>query len=432
MTYQVKHKKDQESVQATDDAAAEEQSEETPQEKAKADTDAKAWENNLKKTEWYKLFRFRTKDEMEDTAGVGASRWRNKSFVTDSVVMHTLQRRRVEKEPQRKRGKQRLSINRVYVPVRTTPNPASLDEKPKCGDIVVGIDPGARDVVAVRFGTVMGDNESVDWTPKRFRIPAKEWHRLSGRTKAWRKSVFHLDALHLNNKDGKRVSLAAYLRNLPVKTPSSVEGVVERAAAEGPVLHAQLALHRLPNALRAKARTGIQRERCLQRLGNRILRTCNSCKDVAHPDCRFFVLMGDGQAGALLGLGHPRAPQHQIVRALQRHPGLQFHLVDEYKTSQLCASCSSQLKAVKNPKTGRSMWSLKYCPKCKCQIHRDYNGAENIGNVFVYTATREERPAGFQRPPKNGTGTGGGQGPGAGSGALGENTRAPAAAHGHA
>lgn len=87
--------------------------------------------------------------------------------------------------------------------------------------------------------------------------------------------------------------------------------------------------------------------------------------------------------------GHPRVPLKALKRELEKRARVVY--VDEFKTSQRCSSCTSQLE--KCVFDDVKCYAVLRCTSCKTVCDRDVNAAHNIRCVTQTQLAGEERPA---------------------------------------
>ena len=87
----------------------------------------------------------------------------------------------------------------------------------------------------------------------------------------------------------------------------------------------------------------------------------------------------------------------------------QVHMVDEYKTSQICNGCHCKLKPVKHKRIDKNgtlnvsvVRGVKQCATTKCLVthNRDINAAKNMLHLLRTEMDGQSRPDAFKRKKK--------------------------------
>lgn len=111
------------------------------------------------------------------------------------------------------------------------------------------------------------------------------------------------------------------------------------------------------------------------------------------------VGFGDGQFSQAKIHGHARGPTKSLLQQLRRY--CHVRMVCEYKTSQLCSICESQMTQKSRSKRENCMkrdlrseiYGVKVCSTCSPGLHwnRDVNAARNILKLYRdgYTFRKE-------------------------------------------
>jgi ribosomal protein L44E len=110
------------------------------------------------------------------------------------------------------------------------------------------------------------------------------------------------------------------------------------------------------------------------------------------------VLFGNGSMPSDSPMrGYVKVPYRLLRHKLMCHPKIEFHLVNEFRTTMLCSRCFRRLKIPK----GKHRYV--YCRHCNQTFHRDINAAINILRLAMNGNTQETRELNFQygqpRPP---------------------------------
>uniref|UniRef100_A0A7S2SHY9 Cas12f1-like TNB domain-containing protein n=1 Tax=Rhizochromulina marina TaxID=1034831 RepID=A0A7S2SHY9_9STRA len=271
-------------------------------------------------------------------------------------------------------------------------------ESPAEGDVIVGIDPGSgKPYCCAGFGVhELQPSEQAIFAKAplfRFSMPASEWVRQSGRTRATNHSNHYYKHICFSLNGGQYTSLRRYCKDTlsrVARHPRTFEEHDRRIEALAPVLHLILAVQRLPAVRRSHTSTTVQRTRTIKRLADKVVA---EARNYLGDNGRIFVAFGNGQAGSLLGQGSPRAPHYKILDAFKSDERLCVFVTDEFRTSRQCSLCREKL-------TGGRHWAEKICKCCNRTWDRDYNGAGNIAKVFWCHAIWKRRPAGFCRPSR--------------------------------
>ncbi len=76
------------------------------------------------------------------------------------------------------------------------------------------------------------------------------------------------------------------------------------------------------------------------------------------------------------------APQNELYSSLKRHPRVEVHVVDEFRTSKLCPRCHKTMKFPESPHR------FAYCPGCRVTFHREGSAGENILKNGIHQVNR--------------------------------------------
>lgn len=249
---------------------------------------------------------------------------------------------------------------------------------------LIAIDPGRRDmIVAV----------SNDETEKPIIVSTRSVHHDTGTRKAARITRHTLRRCSINKND----TLEDVLSRLPPRRDlwewnSYVSAVV-------PILEQITKTYQVRILRRTKFASYVRRDVTLDRI----------CKSLTRGERDVLVAFG-AASSCSTGFGHAPAPQSRLRFRLEKIHGAKISLVDEYRTSQCCSRCHTQLEEVYSTHydqlgVGRSekVWGVRHCRHCKndknapLYVHRDVNAAKNIMSCYLSEAQSGQRPSAFSR-----------------------------------
>lgn len=279
---------------------------------------------------------------------------------------------------------------------RTAFEPIELD-----GKIIIGVDPGRRDVIACAWRTENGD-DNPDIGSNRFsnaeyqvRSGAKDASKL--RLKWLRRAPDHL-ASRLSAVPSAKTDLQAHITALLVLLKDLL----------------MLNMKRRVRSLRFSQHARIQR--VTEAVVNRILAPATlpapatgavgqAQQHPASPRRQAAVVVAFGNAHfSSTSRGYAPAPVQRVKQALSYRDNVELVLIDEDYTSQLCHRCHNKLQSVtgKADRNGKRkpLWAVKRCvdEECSCNfLNRDTNAALNILHIFLEQAHGGGRPAVFTK-----------------------------------
>jgi len=290
---------------------------------------------------------------------------------------------------------------------------------PIVGQLVVGVDPGRRDLVTAWSGKFSGglyDLGSLGRVAS-FKMSTKQFLMETGRLQYLREQLRRVRRILVQTGDGSDTcSLASFLRTTekPPANPSLLGSTKARIRAELSVLPVRLQHNSKHNQSRKKYLASIKRKRALARLAASICGHQRQFPQIGPhkvaPRSRTIVAYGAADCCST-GFGYAPTPQTELRKAVHDH-GAHMVVIDEYNTSKVCSRCDEYLDSdvmATNPlrrngkkvlkKNGhvemrrRAVWGVKRC-RNGCLFdggpgytNRDTNASANMVKVQLQLAT---------------------------------------------
>lgn len=266
---------------------------------------------------------------------------------------------------------------------------------------LVGIDPGRRDMIAVKSNK--GDA---------FTISTKCMRHMAGTTEAAKRTNALLSRTVIGSSN-----LYTKLQTLPSRKDSDQWSNYLLHIL--PLMDTIISTYQIKSLRRRRFQSFMKRDRTLDTF----------CKRITASKENVLVAFGDASS-CHTGFGYAPAPQGRLRMRLSLLHGAKVTLVDEYHTSQYCCLCHHELlqpkashsveKVEASKKLKRKLekghfrkkneqkyeekpHGLRYCSFCwtmDCSPtfhHRDLNSAQNIMDIYLSLAEHGHRPEVFTR-----------------------------------